>query len=321
MKFRGVEVKNVHKLTEGAILLAAFTVLLLLTIYVPILGSFLNFVLPLPFIMFSAKNNMKNIAAFFVAAVIISFIAGSFMGLAFMLMYGAVGAVIGYMLQKGKSRTSILIASTLTFIVGLILFYAGSVFLFKLDIIHEFTQALKESTKMSKDMLKAIGREDQIELLNKQNTNMIKMLETLAPSLLILVSIISVFVIQWICFPIVKRFGTAVQPWGSFRNLSLPKSLLWYYLIALGAMLLVHPHEGTYLYSVLINARYILDYFILLQGLAFVFSIFHQRSVAKGLGALVVILTFIIPIVHYIILIVGITDLGFDFRKRFEKKE
>lgn len=313
--------KNVRKLTEGAILLAAFTVLLLVTIYVPLLGSFLNFVLPLPFIMFSAKNDLKNITAFIVAAVFISFIAGSFMGLGLMLIYGAVGVIIGYMLQKKKSRTSILIASALTFIVGLILFYAGSVAFFKFDLIHELTQALKESTKMYEGMLKAMGKEDQIELVVQQNAVMIKMLETLAPSLLIMVSIISVFVIQWICFPIIKRFGTAVQPWGSFRNLSLPKSLLWYYLIALGALLLLRPHEGTYLYSVLMNARYILDYFILIQGLAFVFFIFHKRSVAKGLGILVVILTFIIPIVHYIILLLGITDLGFDFRKRYEKKE
>ncbi|WML41819.1 YybS family protein [Neobacillus sp. OS1-2] len=313
--------KNVRKLTEGAILLAAFTVLLLVTIYVPIIGTFLNFVLPLPFIMFSAKNNMKYITAFFVAAAFISFIAGSVMGLAFMLMYGAVGAVIGYMLQKNKSRTAILIASTLTLIVGLILFYAGSVVFFHLDFIHEFTLALKESAKMSEDMLKAMGQGEQIKLLNEQNANMIKMLKTLAPSLLIMVSVITVFVIQWVCFPIAKRFGITVQPWGSFRNISLPKSLLWYYLIALGGLLLLHPHEGTYLYSVLINARYILDYFILFQGLAFVFFIFHQRSVAKGLGVLVVILTFVLPIVHYIILLLGITDLGFDFRKRFEKKE
>jgi hypothetical protein len=28
-----------------------------------------------------------------------------------------------------------------------------------------------------------------------------------------------------------------------------------------------------------------------------------------------------IPIVRYIIMLLGITDLGFDFRKRFEMKE
>ncbi|WP_040206695.1 YybS family protein [Neobacillus jeddahensis] len=313
--------KNVRKLTEGAILLAAFTVILLVVIYVPVLGPLLNFVLPLPFMMFAAKNNMKYIGAFFVAAILLSFIAGSLFGISIMLIYGAVGTVIGYMLQKNRSRNSILIAGSLMFIVGMIIFYVASAAFFHFNIIHELTEMLKESTKMSQDMLKALGNEEQIKQLNQQNANMIQMIQTLAPGALIIASIGSVFVIQWICFPIIKRFGISVQPWGKLRNLTLPKSLLWYYLIALGGMLLFHPQEGTYVYLALINARYILELFLVLQGMACLFYIFHQRKVAKGLGVFIAILTFIIPIIHYIIMLVGITDIGFDFRKRFEKKE
>ncbi|PGY07706.1 Uncharacterized conserved protein YybS, DUF2232 family [Bacillus sp. OV166] len=313
--------KDVRKLTEGAVLLAAFAALLLITIYVPVVGSILNLVLPLPFIMFSVKNNLKLIAAFLVAAIFIAFIAGSLMGVGLMLIYGSVGTVIGYLLQKGKSRTFILIASSLTFMAGLVISYVVMVAFMKIDIIHELTVALNESVKSSEVMLKAMGREDQVELLKEQNALMLKQIVTLAPSALIFASILSSFITQWICFPIAKRFGVNVQPWGSFRNLVLPKSLLWYYLIALGMMLLFHPQEGTYLYSVLINARYILETFIMLQGLALLFFIFHQKSVAKGLAVLVVILTFMIPIVRYIIMLLGITDLGFDFRKRFEMKE
>jgi uncharacterized protein YybS (DUF2232 family) len=314
-------VKDVRKLTEGAVLLAAFAALLLITIYVPVVGSILNLVLPLPFIMFSVKNNLKLIAAFLVAAIFIAFIAGSLMGVGLMLIYGSVGTVIGYLLQKSKSRTFILIASSLTFMAGLVISYVVMVAFMKIDIIHELTVALNESVKSSEVMLKAMGREDQVELLKEQNALMLKQIVTLAPSALIFASILSSFITQWICFPIAKRFGVNVQPWGSFRNLVLPKSLLWYYLIALGMMLLFHPQEGTYLYSVLINARYILETFIMLQGLALLFFIFHQKSVAKGLAVLVVILTFMIPIVRYIIMLLGITDLGFDFRKRFEMKE
>ncbi len=313
--------RNVGKLTEGAILLAAFAAILLITIYVPLIGSILNFVLPLPFMMFAAKNNVKNIAAFFIAAVIISFIAGSFLGLGFMLMYGVIGTVIGYLLQKNRSRTTILISSSLIFMAGLVIMYAVSVAFFKFDFIHELTEAYKQSAKMSEELLRSMGREDQIAQINKQNELLINTLQTLAPSLLIVISIISVFVIQWICFPIIKRFGIKVQPWGHFRNLSLPKSLLWYYLIAIVVRILGHPAEGTYLFTVITNAVYILELFMVLQGLSFLFFILHRRSVAKGLGVFVTILAFMIPIVHYIIMILGITDLGFDFRKRFEKKE
>jgi uncharacterized protein YybS (DUF2232 family) len=314
-------VKDVRKLTEGAILLAALAALLLVTILVPPLGVITNLVLPLPFLMFSAKNNLKMISAFFAAAIFISFIASSFMGIGLTFIYGSAGVVFGYLIQKGKSRAFILIASSLTFMAGIVISYVVMVAFMKMDIIHELTVALNESVKNSEEMLKGMGREDQLKVLKEKNALMLKQMVTLAPSALIFASIISSFITQWVCFPIAKRFGVNAQPWGSFRNLVLPKSLLWYYLIALGVMLLFHPQEGTYLYSVLINARYILETFIMLQGLALLFFIFHQKSVAKGLGVLVVFLTFMIPIVRYIIMLLGITDLGFDFRKQFEKKE
>lgn len=313
--------KNVRKLTEGAILLAAFTVLLLITIYIPIIGSFLNMLLPLPFMLFSAKNSVKNIAAFFLAAIILSFIAGSFLGLGFMLLYGVIGVVIGFMLQKNKSRTTILISSSLIFMAGLVIYYVVSVAFLQVNIIHELKVALNEGVINSQDMLKSMGKEDQIELLNKQNANLIKMIETLVPYFLIMFSIMATFIIQWVNFPILKRFGVKVEPWGSFRNLSLPRSLLWYYLIAIGVNILFHPEEGTYLYSVVINARYIVEMFLLIQGFAFIFYIFHQKSISKGYTFLLVILAFMISIIHYIILLLGIMDLGFDYRKRFEKKE
>lgn len=312
---------NVRKLTEGAILLAAFTALLLITIYTPIIGSIINLVLPLPFIIFSAKNSLKNIIAFLLAAIFISFIAGSFIGLVLMLIYGSAGVVIGYLLQKNKSRTVIMISSSLTFLVGLVISYAVSVAFFKIDIIHELTVALNESMKTSQDLFKAMGNNDQIKLLKEQNANLIKMIETYAPSVLIMASIYAAFLTQLICFPIAKRFGVNVQPWGSIRNLSFPRSLLWYFLIVMGATILVHPNESTYFYMVIANANYILQMFMVLQGLAFLLYILHQRSVAKGLRVLIVILAFVIPTIHYIIMIVGITDLGFDLRKRFEKKE
>lgn len=313
--------RNAGKLTEGAILLAAFTAILLITIYIPLVGSILNFVLPLPFMMFAAKNNLKNIIAFFIAAVFISFIAGSFMGLGFMLLYGIIGSSIGYLLQKNKSRTTILISSSLILMAGLVITYAVSVAFFKFDIIHELTEAYKQSFKMSEDLLRSMGQESQLAQIHKQYTTMIKTLQTLAPSLLIMVSIISIFIIQWICFPIIKRFGIKVQPWGSFRNLTLPRSLLWYYIIAMAIHLLAHPAEGTFLYTAVINAIYILEMFMVIQGLSFLFFIFYQRSVTKGLGVFITILAFMFPTIHYIIMLLGITDLGFDFRKRFEKKQ
>jgi uncharacterized protein YybS (DUF2232 family) len=314
-------VKNVRSLTEGAILLAAFAVFLLITIYIPPLSVISVFFLPLPFIMYSAKYSLKNIAVFFIAAIIISFITSSLQGLGLMALFGAAGAVMGYMTQKTKSRSAILMGGTLIFIAGLVISYVVLVTFMNINFIQEFKTMMDQSMQQSQDMLKVIGNKEQMKLLQEQNANLIKNIQELAPAYLITVAVVYALITQWICFPIVKRFGIGVPSWGKFRNLSLPKSLLWFYLAALGGYLLFRPEEGTYLYLVIVNARFILELLLLLQGLACLLYILHQRSIGKGVAVFVVILSFILPIVHYIISVLGIADLGFDFRKRFEKKE
>ncbi|WP_066366190.1 YybS family protein [Neobacillus fumarioli] len=313
--------KNVSKLTEGAILLAVFAVLMFITIYIPILGIITNLVLPLPFVLFSVNNNLKYIGAFAIAAVFISFIAGSLIGLITVLMFGITGIVMGYMVQRKASRSAILIGSSLILLVGLIITYAVNVAFFHFDFFKELIDLFKRSEAMTEDIMKSSGKTDQLKKVKQQYEMIFQMIHTLAPSLFIFASIFYAGLIQLICFPIAKRFGMKVPIWGEFRNLTLPRSLLWYFLIAIGANMLFHPQEGTFLYIVLQNAFYILEMFMVIQGLSFIFFILYQKSAAKGLGVIIVILAFTIPTIHYIIMLLGITDMGFDFRKRFMNKE
>src|SRR5213079_2877435 len=111
---------------EGAILLAAFTVLLLITIYAPVIGMIVNFVLPLPFILFAAKNDLKSILVFTIASLLISFIAGTIIALPLTLTYGLTGVVMGYLIQKNRSRTAILIAGSIIFLLSLVIQYVVS---------------------------------------------------------------------------------------------------------------------------------------------------------------------------------------------------
>ena len=46
-----------RKITEGGVLLALYSVLLLMTIYLPIIGGILFFFLPIPFILMAIKHS------------------------------------------------------------------------------------------------------------------------------------------------------------------------------------------------------------------------------------------------------------------------
>lgn len=313
--------KNVRKLTEGAILLAAFAVLLLLTIYVPFLGMIVNLFLAVPFMLFAAKNDGKSIVVFIVASLLLSFIVGTIMSLPLTLAYGTTGVVIGYLIQKQKNMGVLFITGSLVFLINLILIYVVSIVLFKVDMITEMIEMMRESLDVSADLLKNFANTQDSEKVLEQFNNGLNLIKTLIPTLFVLSSFFIVFIMQLISFPIIKRFGVKVEKWKSFKEISLPKSLLYYFLLTLLVNMLMNPEEGSFWYMAIINMTYILQFLMILQGYTFIFYYFDKKGFSKAISITIAIVSFLIPIFLYIVGILGIIDLGFDLRKGFNKKE
>ncbi|NYE06186.1 uncharacterized protein YybS (DUF2232 family) [Bacillus niacini] len=313
--------KNVRKLTEGAILLAAFAVLLLLTIYVPFLGMIVNLFLAVPFMLFASKNDGKSIVVFIVASLLLSFIVGTIMSLPLTLAYGTTGVVIGYLIQKQKNMGVLFITGSLVFLVNLIIIYVASIVLFKVDMITEMIEMMRESLNVSADLLKNFGNTQDSEKVLEQFNNGLNLIKTLIPTLFVLSSFLIVFIMQLISFPIIKRFGVRVEKWKSFKEISLPKSILYYFLLTLLVNMLMNPEEGSFWYMAIINMTYILQFLMILQGYTFIFYYFDKKGFSKAISITIAIVSFLIPIFLYIVGILGIIDLGFDLRKGFRKKE
>lgn len=313
--------KNIRKLTEGAILLAVFSVLLLITFYIPVIGMVINLFLPVPFMLFAAKNDWKSTAVFVIASLLLSFLVGSILSLPITIPYGLTGAVMGMLIQKRKNSITIFISGSMVFLANFIVIYIVSIYFFHVDMIQQMIDLVRSSMNMSADMVKKMGQPGDYKKMLDQMNSGLNLVKTLIPTLFVITSFFAVMIIQVVSFPILKRFGVKYENWKAFRDISLPRSLLWYYLFTMAASLLVHPQVGTYWHSALLNLTYILFFLMVIQGFSLLFFFFHQRRMAKSASIPIAIISFVIPFLLYIVGILGIMDLGFDLRKRFVKKE
>lgn len=307
--------RNIHRLTEGAILLAAFTILLLMTVYVPVLGTVVNFFLALPFMMFSARNNRKESFVFLIASLFLSLIAGSLLALPLTLAYGLTGIVIGDFIRNEKPKQAALIAGSITFLINLVIQYVISIVFLNMDIIKESIQLLRESIDQSLKILTSLTQEPN-EAMIQQFYAAIDLIEILTPTIFVITSFSIVFIIQLVSYPILKRFGIVVVLGEHFRNFKLPKSMIYYFLIALLANLIIQPESGSYIHLALSNILFILLLLIVVQGLSFIWYFSYQKSLSKAVPILVTIAMFLMPLILYIVWILGIMDLGFDLRKK-----
>ena len=307
--------RNIHRLTEGAILLAAFTILLLMTVYVPVLGTVVNFFLALPFMMFSARNNRKESFVFLIASLFLSLIAGSLLALPLTLAYGLTGIVIGDFIRNEKPKQAALIAGSITLLINLVIQYVISIVFLNMDIIKESIQLLRESIDEYIKIVTSLSQAPN-EAVAQKLYAAIDLIEILTPTIFVITSFSIVFIIQLVSYPILKRFGIKVVLGEHFRNFKLPKSMIYYFLIALLINLIFQPESGSYLHLALSNILFILLLLIVVQGLSFIWYFSYQKSLSKAVPILVTIAMFLMPLILYIVWILGIMDLGFDLRKK-----
>lgn len=306
-------------LTEGALMLAIFTVLLLFSAYVPMAMLATQFFLILPFLFYSSKYPLKNSLVLLIGAMFMSMLAGTVLAIPFTILYGTTGIMMGYCIRTGKTKMVTYMASNLVFLGNVVLFYVLAAQLFGMNFFDKMIQIFLRSSDQYADMMRALGQTPDPNL-QKQVQDMIGLMKTLAPSLLVSSAFLYVILFIVINFPIIKRFGIDVPKFPPFRTVKFPKSILWYYLITLMVSLFIKPAEGTFLHMTVVNAAYILQILMMIQGLAFIYYYSHVKKWSKAIPVTATVMTFLLPTFFSIIRLLGIIDLGFDLRQRLAKK-
>ncbi|WP_456277209.1 YybS family protein [Bacillus sp. AK128] len=306
-------------LTEGAIMLALYMVLFLITLYIPLLGSITIFALSLPFVVFTSRRGWKSGLLLFGASVILTLLFGSVLALPSTFLFGLSGVVIGYLYKINRSKFEVLSIGSIAYILLLLVIYAIITVVMDINPIEEVQTIVDESINMSREMMEALGQtinQSQLDQLEEA----FELASLLMPTVIVFVGVFLSFITQLISAKILSRLGQKVEKWPPFRSIQLPRSLIWYYLLAMIAMMFKMDQESM-LFLAVFNLYHILQLLMILQGLSFIFYFCYHKNLSKGIPITILIISFLIPGLLYIVRLVGIIDLGFNLRSRVESKK
>ncbi|WP_395761747.1 YybS family protein [Bacillus sp. 3G2] len=307
--------KNTKFITEGAALLAIYAMLLLISMYVPILGTVVTFALPLPFILLTIRYRLSNAFVIFTAALFITVIVSQPMNLVKTTMFGLIGIVLGYMYKKRKKPVEILMAGALAYLIGIMLIYVASIKFFNIDLMKQMQNMFNESMAQSEKIVNAAGMpisEEQKELFTQFND----VLQTLFPSLLVMVSVCCSWITVMISGSVLRKLKHDVMPWPEFKDIQLPKSIVWYYVIFILLSTFIKVEPTSYLHMVFSNLYVIFALLLVLQGLTFIAFIAHSKGFTKGIPIISFIVCMFIPMLFPLVTILGIIDLGISLRSK-----
>ncbi|PEF43484.1 hypothetical protein CON72_01160 [Bacillus wiedmannii] len=237
--------KNTKFITEGAALLAIYAMLLLISMYVPILGTVVTF----------------------------------------------------------------------AYLIGIMLIYVASIKFFNIDLMKQMQNMLNESMAQSEKIVTAAGMpisKEQKELFAQFND----VLQTLFPSLLVMVSVCFSWITVMISGSVLRKLKHDVIPWPKFKDIRLPKSTVWYYVIFILLSTFIKVEPTSYLHMVFSNLYVIFTLLLVLQGLTFIVFLAHSKGFTKGVPIISFIVCMFIPMLFPLVTILGIIDLGISLRSK-----
>ncbi|SMD67479.1 hypothetical protein BACERE00191_00541 [Bacillus pacificus] len=302
-------------ITEGAALLAIYVMLLFISMYVPILGTVVTFALPLPFILLTIRYKLSNAFVIFTAAFLIVVFVSQPIGLVKTVVFGLMGIVLGCMYKKQRKPLEILITGSLAYLISIMLIYVASIKFFNIDFIKQIQNMFNKSVVQSEKIASVAGMpisKEQKELFVQMND----ILQVVFPSILVMVSVCLSWITIIISGSALKKLKHDVIPWPKFKDIQLPKSIVWYYVIFILLSTFIKVEPTSYLHMVFSNLYVIFALLLVLQGLTFITFLAHSKGFTKGVPIISFIACMFIPMLFPLVTILGIIDLGISLRSK-----
>ncbi|WP_233879940.1 YybS family protein [Virgibacillus halodenitrificans] len=309
------------RLTEGALLIAIFIGLILVSVFVPVLSFFAMFVLPVPFVIYASRYDWRPSLIMLAVSMLLSILFATIFSLPITLLMGLGGIMIGSAIYRQLTPYETWARGTFGFIIGLLFAFVFTQYVFGVNWVNELESMMNESMDMTINTFEQFGMGEQTEEAREMLEASLDMLVNLLPVFIALIAIGLAFLSQWVSYKIIRRLDNKEIKFPPFRHLRFPVSLIWVYFFALIITLIVSEQSNIF-HLAAENLLVLTGVLMAIQGFSFIFYYAHHKNMSKAIPILIVVLTILFPMLFfYLVRILGIIDLGFGLRDRLSKKE
>ena len=315
---------STRAMTEGALMVGLAVIFALLGM-APVIGAFAILICGIPITIAAARHGTFTGA---LTAVLATLLIALFLGPLSALSYGLenmlVGFVIGYMLNKRKSGTKILQATVCTAATAslVLVFVSFAIMGFTPDTISAYY------AQMEADMMEMYETTGVIDALMEQQgvssieltamlQSMIAVIVKLSPAIMMIGGGVTGAVTCWLTMLILKRLKVRIPRNFGFANWRLPFAAIWPIIVIWAVWLMGDRIPFEWVNVLAMNCMVVFAMILFLNGLTAAMHLFKFKEMSGGMKALTIMMFFMFFTGFIIgLIILGIADLLFDFRKK-----
>ncbi len=311
-------IRKTSAMVEASILAAVAIVMALVSMYVPVIGTFVNFIWPLPIIICGMRNGIKwSIMSLIVAGIIIGMIISPIQAFFLMAIFGLLGLILGECMRRHLPPVRMLLYGSVGAVVALIINVALSFLVLGIDPIEMMFTSFQQSLGELENYYRSSGMaEADIRQAVDGYAELLRMMRIIMPGAFLLTAPVLALVNYWAAKKILTKLGERFEDFPPFTQLQVPGWILWPYGLSLGSVTYFYLNQpDSWLYNVSVNVQTVCSFIMVLQGIALLYWFVEKKQKPKWMAHVGLSLMFIIPIFSQIMVYVGAFDIIFDFRK------
>ncbi len=291
---------NIKEYKDSFRTLMYIIILTALNYIFPFLSMIVMFLWPVPIVYLVQKEESSRVIAVIAAAAVINgFFFGAVMGLITVIGFGLVGFIIGNIIKEGFSPLKTLIAAVLSVIISqaLVVYVSGTI----MDLNYQL---------LIEEAIRSLGGELNGETVEQLIMPQLQLIRLMFPALLGISATITAIFNYYISAWYLRRRGLNIEIYKPFKRWYLPR---WAISILIVISLLLRSN------TIFLNTNIYLFFLGFLQGFSVLLYYLSTKSSSFLLKAFVVFLIFLFPPVPIVLILLGLLDMWFNFRKQDEQ--
>lgn len=309
--------RKTSSMVEGGILSAVAIIFAIISVYLPILGVFVNLIWPVPILLLGVRHGVKwSLMCLTVSGIIIAIIVNPLQAISVVVGFGLIGVALGYGIRKEMTPLKTLfIGSIASFLSKGAVLIIGFLMMGINPIEFQF-EATGQAIQNVLEIYRSMGlSEDQLQEMQSTLEKTIGLMKIIMPAGFAVASILDTYINFWLAKAVLKKLGQHIADFPPFTEYSLPDFMLWIYGVSLLLVTYYNPTPEHILYLIGANLQTIASLALLVQGVAITYYFIEKKGWPKFLKSILVLLLFSSQFLVQLAVLLGAFDIFFNYRK------
>ena len=311
--------RSITPTIEGGLLAAITVILGLVTVYVPLIGMFVEFFCAVPLAVLTARQGTgKGLTALVVTFILLSMLISPILAVRLALSFGICGVALGWCVRKNFDAVRIFFVTLVVASAAQVLSLGLLIAVMDVNLIDTQIEMVRESFDESFKLYEDMGVEqERIAEAKSQVEPTLEILAFLMPTLIMLTALINATAVYLTAHWIFPKLQMKIPKLPPFAQWKLPS--LFFYTAIFGALGLYwgFTRGWTEIYEISLNLLIVSAIIGLIQGFALLSFIFDRYKFSKLVRRILYVILILNMVLLQIVAITGLIDMVFDYRKKF----